>query len=34
MKNSIETTIAAGNLKTLVEVVKAVGLVDVLSGPG
>ena len=34
MKNIVETAIAAGNFKTLVEAVKAAGLVDVLSGPG
>ena len=34
MKNIIETAIGAGNFKTLVEAVKAAGLVDVLIGPG
>ncbi len=34
MKNIVETAIEAGNFKTLVEAVKAAGLVDVLSGPG
>ena len=34
MKNIVETAIAAGNFKTLVEAVKAAGLVDALSGPG
>ncbi|NPV50780.1 MAG: fasciclin domain-containing protein [Candidatus Methanofastidiosum sp.] len=34
MKNIVETAIAAGNFKTLVEAVKAAGLVDALSGSG
>lgn len=34
MKNIVETAIAAGNFKTLVEAVKVAGLVDILSGPG
>ncbi|KYC45912.1 MAG: Fasciclin domain protein [Candidatus Methanofastidiosum methylothiophilum] len=34
MKNIVETAIAAGNFKTLVEAVKAAGLVEALSGPG
>ncbi|HOC77757.1 MAG TPA: fasciclin domain-containing protein [Methanofastidiosum sp.] len=34
MKNIVETAIGAGNFKTLVEAVKAAGLVEVLSGPG
>jgi uncharacterized surface protein with fasciclin (FAS1) repeats len=34
MKNIVETAIAAGNFKTLVEAVKVAGLVDALSGSG
>lgn len=34
MANIVETAIAAGSFKTLVEVVKAANLVDTLSGPG
>ena len=33
-KNIVETAVAAGNFNTLVEAVKAAGLVDTLSGPG
>jgi uncharacterized surface protein with fasciclin (FAS1) repeats len=33
-KNIVETAVAAGNFKTLVEAVKAAGLVDTLSSPG
>ena len=34
MANIVETAIAAGSFKTLVEAVKAANLVDTLSGPG
>ena len=34
MANIVETAIAAGSFKTLVEAVKAADLVDTLSGPG
>lgn len=34
MKKIVETAIAAGNFKTLVEAIKTAGLVDVLNGPG
>jgi len=34
MANIVETAIAAGTFKTLVEAVKAADLVDTLSGPG
>ena len=34
MANILETAIAAGSFKTLVEAVKAANLVDTLSGPG
>jgi len=34
MANILETAIAAGSFKTLVEAVKAADLVDTLSGPG
>jgi uncharacterized surface protein with fasciclin (FAS1) repeats len=33
-KNIVETAVAAGNFNTLVEAVKAAGLVDTLSSPG
>lgn len=33
-KNIVETAVAAGDFNTLVEAVKAAGLVDTLSGPG
>jgi uncharacterized surface protein with fasciclin (FAS1) repeats len=33
-KNIVETSVAAGNFNTLVEAVKAAGLVDTLSSPG
>lgn len=34
MKNIVETAVVAGSFGTLVEAVKAAGLVDTLSGPG
>lgn len=34
MKNIVETAIAAGSFGTLVDAIKAAGLVDTLSGPG
>ena len=34
MANIVETAIAAGSFRTLVEAVKAANLVDTLSGPG
>jgi uncharacterized surface protein with fasciclin (FAS1) repeats len=34
MSNIVETAVSAGTFKTLVEAVKAAGLVEILSGPG